>query len=199
MSALDAVMENVHVYRWWQAPFAVQKFAPVARLNDLDRAGSVLDVACGPGTNAAHFRRAAYMGVDWNPAYVEYARRRFRGEFVVADVCDGAFAGGRRFDFILVNSFFHHVADDDATRIMRRLGDLLTPGGAVHILDMIVPDRSGPARFLATHDRGLYPRSRARWETMMCDVYEPAWCEPYDIGAFGLPLWHMLYFKGRPR
>ena len=35
VSALDRLMENVHVYRLWQAPFAEQKFAPVVRHNDL--------------------------------------------------------------------------------------------------------------------------------------------------------------------
>ncbi|MEO8257041.1 MAG: class I SAM-dependent methyltransferase [Acidobacteriota bacterium] len=197
MSALDRLMENVHVYRLWQAPFAEQKFAPVVRHNDLRQVTAALDLGCGPGTNAHHFAGARYLGLDWNPAYVDHARRRYRGEFAVADICNEEVTGGRRFDFILANSIFHHVPDRDASRILAALADRLTPDGHVHIIDMVVPAAAGIARYLATHDRGEHPRSRERWEQMLCDAFEPVVIEPYHLTGFGIPLWHMVYFKGR--
>jgi SAM-dependent methyltransferase len=199
VKVLDRLMENVHVYRLWQSPFAARKFAPVARHNDLRRLDSVLDLGCGPGTNAHHFRGARYLGIDWNPAYIEYARRRCQGEFAVADVCREEITDGRRFDFILVNSVFHHIGDADAALLMARLARLLTPDGHVHIVDMIVPQEASVARYLATHDRGEHPRSRERWEQMLCQRFEPVVVEPYPLTGFGVPLWHMLYFKGRAR
>lgn len=197
--ALDLVMENVHVYRLWQAPFAARKFAPVARHNDLRQPRTVLDLGCGPGTNAHHFVQAEYLGIDWNPAYIDFARARYPGEFATADVCNEQVTEGRRFDFILVNSFFHHIADDDAGRLMAKLNRLLSPGGAVHILDMVVPPAAGVARYLATHDRGNHPRSRERWEAMLSEAFEPVVLEPYLLSGLGVPLWHMLYFKGLAR
>jgi SAM-dependent methyltransferase len=199
VSALDRVMEHVTVYRLWQAPFEDRKFAPVARHNDLGALRAVLDVGCGPGINSRYFARANYLGLDWNAAYVEYARRHHRGEFVVADVCNEHVTDGRRFDFILVNSFFHHIDDQDARLLMARLARLLTPDGHVHILDMFVPPDAGVARYLAMHDRGRHPRSRDVWEQMLGDAFDPVVVEPYQLTAFGLPLWHMLYFKGRAR
>ena len=82
---------------------------------------------------------------------------------------------------------------------MAKLAARLTPDGHVHIVDMVVPPQAGIARYLATHDRGEYPRSRERWEQMLCDTFEPVVIEPYHLTGFGIPLWHMVYFKGRPR
>jgi SAM-dependent methyltransferase len=199
MRPVDRIMARAPVYRLWQAPFARAKFAPVARDNDLRKARDVLDLGCGPGTNARYFPEARYLGLDWNPAYVEYARRHCRGEFAVADVCHEHMTDGRLFDFVLVNSLFHHIADQDARCLMAKVASLLTNGGHVHILDMVVPPESGLARYLATHDRGEHPRRRKPWEEMLCQAFEPLVVEPYQLAAFGVPLWHMLYFKGRAR
>ena len=199
MSALDRLMENVHVYRLWQAPFAEQKFAPVARHNDLGQVQAVLDLGCGPGTNARHFARTRYLGLDWNPDYVNYARRHYRSEFEVADICDEAVTAGRRFDFILANSIFHHIPDREAHEVMEKLAACLAPGGHVHIVDMVIPPAAGIARYLTTHDRGEHPRTRERWEQMLCERFEPVVIEPYYLTGAGIPLWHMVYFKGRAR
>jgi SAM-dependent methyltransferase len=192
-------MENVHVYRLWQVPFAGQKFAPITRHNDLRQLHAVLDLGCGPGTNARHFDHTHYLGIDWNPAYVDYARRHYTGEFAVADVCQEQVTDGRRFDFILVNSFFHHIPDEDVRRVMAKLAHLLTADGYVHIVDMVVPPHAGIARYLATHDRGDHPRTHQHWERMLHDAFEPVVIEPYQLTGFGVPLWHMVYFKGRAR
>ena len=56
------------VYRAWQLPFERQKFAPVGRFLEKADMRSVLDVGCGPGTNAAKFVDTRYVGVDLNSA-----------------------------------------------------------------------------------------------------------------------------------
>ena len=70
------VMENTLAYRLWQAPFAEQKLAPLFAHNDLRAVRRVLDVGCGPGTNTPHFADADYLGIDFNAAYIDSARRR---------------------------------------------------------------------------------------------------------------------------
>ena len=42
----------------------------------------VLDVACGPGTNAPHFRHCDYLGLDINPEYTRRATARYGMRFV---------------------------------------------------------------------------------------------------------------------
>ena len=103
------------------------------------------------------------------------------------------------FDFILVNSFFHHVGDSDSDRILAHLATLLSEDGRIHVLDLVLPRRAMVARLLARMDRGDHPRPLDEWKGLLgthfeCDVFEP-----YDLGVGGVPLWNMMYFRGRPR
>ena len=148
------LLEGTTAYRLWQAPFARQKFAPVLEHNDVGRARRVLDVGCGPGTNTGYFETADYLGLDLNEAYLAYASRRYRRKFLTIDVRQYTGEGDGLFDFILVNSFLHHVDDAAAVDILRRLSRLLDPQGFVHILDLVLPTEPGLARFLAQSDRG---------------------------------------------
>lgn len=191
-------MEHALVYRLWQAPFAERKLAPFFSHNDVRGFRRVLDVGCGPGTNTEHFSRADYVGVDINPAYIASARRRHGRRFVVADVTANPDLGGR-FDCVFVNSFLHHVNDADAHRILAHLGPLLTADGCVHALELVLPERRSPARLLARLDRGAFARPLEDWRTLFSAHFEPVVFEPYPLGALGVTLWEMVYFKGRAR
>ncbi len=192
------VLEVPWVYRLWQAPFAEAKLQPFLRHNDLSTARRVLDVACGPGTNAPHFRHTDYLGLDINSEYVARATDRYGMRFEVADVTQYR-VGGEPFDLILVNSFFHHVADPDADRILAHLATLLAPDGAIHVLDLVLPERASPARILARMDRGDHPRHVQEWMRLLSRHFEGEVFEPYDLGFMGVALWQMVYFKGRTR
>ena len=199
MKRLSSVMENVLAYRLWQAPFAERKLEPLLRRGEIASARRVLDVGCGPGTNARHFAGVEYLGIDHNPGYIASARRRFGDRFAVADV-RGDFAGAAAgFDFILVNSLFHHIATEDTRRILARLANLLTDRGHVHILDLVMPDRPGLSRLLARWDRGDFPRPLESWRALFEEAFEPVIFEPYPLGALGMTLWSMVYFKGKKR
>jgi SAM-dependent methyltransferase len=195
----DRLMETSLVYRLWQAPFADQKLAPVRRETDLRRAGRVLDLACGPGTNARYFQPRSYTGVDINPRYIDRARDRGEGRFIVADATDPDILSGERFDFILINSFLHHLPTDAVTRTLRRVNDLLTDHGRVHVLDLVLPTRLSLARLLALADRGDYPRPIGEWQDLLEGLFEPVSLEPFVLSAAGVPLWNMFYFNGKRR
>lgn len=186
------------VYRMWQAPFQEQKLAPVLRHNDLSEVRRVLDVGCGPGTNAPHFRGMDYLGLDINPEYVEQARTRYGMRFEVADVTRWQ-VRDEPFDFILVNSFFHHVGDEDSLRILAHLATLLTDDGRIHVLDLVLPPNPGAARLLARMDRGDHPRPLPAWQELLGHHFQAEVFEPYDLGVAGVPLWRMVYFRGQPR
>jgi len=199
MKRLSAVMNRLSIYRLWQAPFAEKKLAPVRRHNDIAKARRVLDVGCGPGINTDHFTRSEYLGLDWNRSYVDYARRRFGRQFIVTDVCEYEPPPGVSYDFILVNSFFHHIDDDNSLRILAKLKHLLTDDGHVHILDLVMPERPGLARLLARWDRGDFARPLAQWRSLFSVDFEPVLLEPYVLSAGGVTLWNMVYFKGKAR
>jgi len=201
MNAAARFLARPLSYRLWQAPFAEAKFDPVRRHNDLSAVRRVLDVGCGPGTNAHYFASSDYLGIDLNEQYVQYAKRRYGREFVVADATTFTVPEGERFDFVLVNSFLHHIPDADVERLLAHLSSVLAPDGQIHVLELILPDRPSLARVLARLDRGDHPRPKHRWDALFARSFEPVVVETYPLpGARHLPiLWNMVYFKGGRR
>lgn len=193
-------LAHPRLYSLWQAPFQRQKLAPVFATGDVARARRVLDVACGPGLDTRHFAHADYTGLDLDPGYVEHARARHpRARFLVADARSELLPHEPPFDFILANSFLHHVDDAGARRVLAQLARLVTEDGHVHVLDLVLPESPCIARALARADRGDHPRTLDAWRTLFTERFEPILFEPYAVRLLGLPLWHMVYFKGRAR
>jgi SAM-dependent methyltransferase len=155
-------------------------------------------VGCGPGTNAAHFAGADYLGVDINPQYIEDAKRRYHRSFLAADITAYQVAGDP-FDCILVNSFLHHVDLESTHRILGHLTTLLPANGFVHIIELVLPPRPSPARVLAKLDRGDYPRPLAEWGAIFNRHFEQVVFEPFSVGVLGVTLWDFVYFKGKAR
>jgi SAM-dependent methyltransferase len=204
MSTLDEIMRRALVYRLWMAPFAARKFAPVAANSDLSLVRRVLDVGCGPGTNANYFSSVEYLGIDLNQKYISDAKQRYRTsrgqkEFMAVDAAKFVPPSGKRFDFVLVNSFLHHVDDSTARAILSNLSKLLTDDGHVHILDLVLPGAASLAGVLARSDRGDFPRPLETWHQIFCESFEQVLFEPYDLRRCGLTLWKMVYFKGKAR
>jgi SAM-dependent methyltransferase len=196
MSVIDAVMSSPRIYQLWQAPFADRKLRPMLDAARMHPARRVLDVACGPGTNAKYFADAEYVGVDINDEYVRYARERYGRSFVVADVVTSPLPG-TGYDCILVNSFLHHLDDAAVRTVLRRLGALLAPGGVIHMLELVLPDRGVLARWLARWDRGKYARPLDAWRALFADAFALETFQAYPLGALGIPLWQMVYGRGR--
>jgi SAM-dependent methyltransferase len=204
MSALDLIMRQPLVYRLWMAPFAEKKFAPIITNNAIDRVKRVLDVGCGPGTNADYFPNAEYLGIDLNGQYIQDAERRQaasngKKRFVAADASKFSVNPGEKFDFILVNSFLHHVDDTTTRNILANLSRLLTRDGHLHSLELVLPENVSAARFIARADRGKFARPLAKWKELFGESLHPELFEPYSLGAGGVVLWNMVYFKGKQR
>jgi trans-aconitate methyltransferase len=196
MSLVERALEQPIVYRLWQAPFVEQKLTPIRRDGSLERARRVLDVGCGPGTNTALFPDADYVGIDHNTAYIETARRRHGRRFVVADVTTYELQGEEPFDFILVNSLLHHIDDRDVTILLRHLRSLLSEEGRIHMIELVLPDRSSLPRLMAKWDRGKYARPLAEWRSLVGAVVECVAFEPFSVGVGPFAVWEMLYLKG---
>lgn len=199
MNALDAIMSRPLVYRLWMAPFAEGKLVPVRAHNDLSKARRVLDVGCGPGTNTAYFTHCDYLGIDLNPEYIETAKRLHGRHFVAVDAAEFAAAPEEQFDFIFLNSFLHHVDRNTTERILSNLSKLLTPDGRIHIIELLLPPSTSIPRFLARADRGRFARPIEDWQEIFDAAFERDVFEPFTLKKCGVPLWKMVYFKGRAR
>lgn len=118
---------------------------------------------------------------------------------MVADATEFTVAAGDRFDFVLVNSFLHHIPDRGARRLLAHLSSVLTGDGHVHVLELELPERPSVARLLARLDRGDHPRPLDAWRQLLTESFDPVVFEPYRLGGpgwAGLTLWNMVYFKG---
>jgi SAM-dependent methyltransferase len=196
MNLTETLLEQSSVYRLWQAPFATRKFAPVLAHNNLSRISTVLDVGCGPGTNSRRFMHTNYLGIDINPAYIESARKQYGRDFIVADARTYRARSESCFDFVLVNSFLHHIATADVIELLSHLRTLLTDNGCIHILEPVMPEGWPIARWVAYADRGKFVRPLQEWEAIFTKIFHTIVFEPYPLKGAGITLWNMLYFKG---
>lgn len=196
---IDTIFDAGIVYRIWQAPFARQKFAPVARALAEHPPRSVLDIGCGPGTNASYFRSTSYVGIDLNPRYVAAARKRFGDRFVVGDATRDLPNLGGPYDCIVVNSLLHHLRDDQVDAVLTSAAMLLAADGEVQILDLELPADRSPARFLARHDRGDHPRPRDDWRALLGRSLTIRSFDPFPIGVPGCALWRMFHCRAVAR
>jgi SAM-dependent methyltransferase len=199
MRLFDYLLEQPFLFNLSQLPFTRQKFARIVKHNDLSQVRRVLDVGCGPGTNAPSFAHAAYQGIDINPRYIELARRRFHRDFLVADATSYLAREGSRFDFILINSFLHHIDTPDVSRILAHLATLLSPDGYIHSIELVRPERSGLPRRLAAMDRGKFARSLTAWQDLFEMHLHTHIFEPFSITHFGCGVMDLVYYKGRTK
>lgn len=199
MSLRDFLLEQRIIYSLWQAPFVEAKIAPLRAGGEIERARRVLDVGCGPGTNTHLFAHADYLGMDINPDYIGHARKKFGRNFLVADVTKYEDAEKQGYDFILANSFLHHIDTPNVEKILQGMSRQLAPGGHIHILELVLPGDWSVAQALARLDRGKYPRPLEEWRSLFAANLEIETFEPYPLKALGITLWNMVYCKCRAK
>jgi SAM-dependent methyltransferase len=197
--ATDRLLELPLVYQAWQAPFASAKLKPFLSHVGPERTRRVLDIGCGPGTNARVFAGSDYVGIDINPDYIRQASSRFPGRFVVGDVTDEAIFPDEQFDCVFANSLMHHLDDGSVRNLLRRMARLTAPGGRVHVLDLVLPPHASPGRALAQLDRGRFARPIEQWRSLFTEHLSTEHFQPYTFGLPLVPLWNMVYFVGVPK
>jgi SAM-dependent methyltransferase len=197
--AVIRILERPRVYLAWQRPFVRSKLEPVWRHNDRASIRRVLDVGCGPGTNASEFSGLDYVGVDINPLYVEHARRAHGDRFEVADVRTDPIPGRGAYDFVLVNSLLHHLDDEAVSSLLGGLRAYVSEDGHLHVIDLELPAKRGIPRLLAVSDRGDHPRTFTHWPELLTEHFDQIVYERFPVPGRGPMLWSMVYFKGGPK
>lgn len=199
MRPFDYLFEQPVLFNLSQIPFTRQKFALIEKHNDLTRTRRVLDIGCGPGTNAVHFQNVQYLGIDINERYIGMARRRYRRDFVAADATTYTVAAADAFDFVLINSFLHHIDDPSVHKILSQAATLLTHDGFVHSIEVVLPPRRGLPYLLAKWDRGNFPRPLDQWHSLFTTYFNAVVFEPFSVAHLGQPIMDFVYFKGQIR
>jgi SAM-dependent methyltransferase len=126
---------------------------------------SILDVGCGIGSYA-HISEGKYVGIDLDPSYIAYARKRHRGpnrRFECMDVASLE-ETTETFDLVLIVDLVHHLSDDGALRLLEAAARLTR-----HAVLCLEPIRDQPrriARWISDHDRGDHMRSRCELQDL---------------------------------
>jgi SAM-dependent methyltransferase len=103
------------------------------------KSGSILDIGCGTGRFAGLFvnnQHCAYTGIDHNPKYIKYCKRKLKGEFLTADAVNFDFAGGK-FDYIISMCVFHHLSDEEIKKLAGKMMKIANK--EVIIVDPVFP------------------------------------------------------------
>jgi SAM-dependent methyltransferase len=109
-------------------------------LDDFRPAGSVLELACGPGTwtvRLLHYA-AEVTAVDASPDMLALAARRAaadsaRVRFVQADLF--TWRPDRKYDVVMMGFWLSHVPDERFESFWQMVADCLGPGGRVFFAD----------------------------------------------------------------
>jgi 2-polyprenyl-3-methyl-5-hydroxy-6-metoxy-1,4-benzoquinol methylase len=122
----------------------------------------ILDIGCGTGAVVEHLPAGVdYVGYDFNPRYIEEARRRFagRGRFYCGRV-EEAPQEAEGYDLVLAMAILHHLEDAQADGLVESARAQLRPGGCLVTLDPVRhPGQSALTRLLLALDRGRRVRT----------------------------------------
>ena len=163
--AFDRVLEMPLVYQALQATHNREKIGYIASRIRPRPGLRVIELACGPGTNAHLFAGCDYTGIDINPHYIASAERRFpKLTFVCADLLRYDFTT-RDYDWVLVNSFLHHIDDAQVHATLEAAGRIRATG--IVILEPILLAQLSVARTLAKLDRGRFARPLEAWQALI--------------------------------
>jgi ubiquinone/menaquinone biosynthesis C-methylase UbiE len=122
----------------------------------------ILDVGCGTGDTIDHLDDdVTYVGIDFNPAYIESAAKKHpRGRFIVASVDDLPGLGLDRFDRV--------IAQNMLQRLVASLPAVMNPGARFVTSDNVwTEDQGATARVLIALDRGRNVREAPRYAELI--------------------------------
>ena len=156
---LPRLAANAALFDWTRH---VAHAGTLERLSDaleLRQGERLLDVGCGTGF-AAQLSRTSYVGVDYSPDGLRHARRRQREaacEFAAMSADALGFRAGA-FDKAMCLHVVHHFDTALLDAALRELTRVVR--GMVVVVDAAPDIANGLERFLLSHDRGQFVRSR---------------------------------------
>ena len=120
--------------------------------DDYTNLSSFLEFACGYGRFTRYLVEELpadrIWGADIYPEAVGFQKREFGVNGIVSTKRPEDFTSNKKFDFIFVASLFSHLPEDTFRGWLRRLYELLAPGGillfSVHDIDLIPPGHTMP-------------------------------------------------------
>lgn len=171
------------LYHNWQRLFVAQKRSAVLRamseeLNSKNKL-KVLDAGCGTGQLTPMFldtTKYEYTGVDNDINTIKYASFLFPTyNFMVVDIRENL-PFKNKYDLIIVQSVFHHMAQNDVRRTLQTMKHVLDVSGEIIIQDIVHPENLSKKEMLLQkqlirYDRGSYCRAAHELESLASEIF----------------------------
>ena len=126
----------------------------------------VLDIGCGTASILSYLPDTIgeYTGVDMNPLYIDFARKRWKDRtncrFFCQKVEDTAILQTGYYDIILAIGILHHLDDHEAVRLFDIAHHALRLNGAMITYDNVyLENQHWFARWFISKDRGKAVRT----------------------------------------
>ena len=159
---------------------------------NLSAGDTILDIGCGPGSNAPIFKNCKYTGIDINPAYISHARKKYPGvDFLTKDARELA-GDGRLFSYVIVNSFLHHIDDASAFTLFETISHITSNKSKIVLSEPLVPEKGLFLRLMMQLDRGKYFRNKKNYYGLADKWFAPEKEKEYYLKYFGKTGWLML-------
>ena len=131
-----------------------------------DDCDSILEIGCGTGALVDHLAPAvAYAGLDSNPRFIEYARKRRRGTWARADATQEMPDLGRAFHTVVFLGVLHHLTDDEVLAVWARARPLAER--RVVVMEPYRPDSPDLRwRIYAALEQGAHVRTADQWRAL---------------------------------
>ncbi len=155
--------------------------AYLRKLLESQEVRSVLDLGCGCGFFSG-ITKGRYLGVDYNPHFIAYSRRRFGTEctrFKKGDVT--TFRPEKCYDTSIIINSIHHFSDEETVNILKNMREATDRIVVIHDL---IPLKNIVSRFFYRIDRGSFIRTLEQQKKL--------------IAAAGLKISEVYFFRRFP-
>lgn len=136
-----------------------------------DKSEPILDIGCGTGEFSVFFKPENYFGVDIEKKYIEFAKKNYRGNFILGDAKRLPLED-QSFSRALIVGVLHHLNDSDARHLLVEARRVLKNQGIMLVLEDV---NSKKNNFLTNSihklDKGKYIRTEAEYRSLLSDFF----------------------------
>jgi len=173
--------------RWLKVPFLYNAFQAAVGATALRRkllekhvrakpGDKVIDIGCGSALILQWLPEVRYIGLDINPDYIAFARRRYgsRGTFIVGNPQsargDARFEGA---DIVMAIGVLHHLDDEEAEQCIRFSYDALKTEGRFICHEACWTPNQGPiSKYIMSSDRGRNIRTEQQYRQLAARAFK---------------------------
>ena len=164
----EKLLEGPLFYNFWSSFHFKPRFHALKEGLGQHSNPRILDLGCGTGLFKKYFPVCDYFGIDNNPRYIEYAKEKLPGKFILGDILDlNKYITNHTFDYIILNGVLHHMDNTNATHLVKTLSSFLNLSGRILVVDHIFSEELNPInKMLLRFDRGSFSRTEAAYMTL---------------------------------